>query len=77
MTARRTSPPAPPGPGLSPHGGDPHDRRVGRVVAEAAEEVLRIDPNFSLDYHKNILPYKNQETLNKYIDALRNAGLPD
>jgi len=46
-------------------------------VQKAAEEVLRIEPNFSLEYHKNILPYKNQETLNKYIDALRNAGLPD
>ena len=23
---------------------------------KAAEEVLRIDPNFSLEYHKNILP---------------------
>jgi adenylate cyclase len=44
---------------------------------KAAEEVLRIDPNFSLEYHKNILPYKNQETLNNYIDALRKAGLPD
>jgi adenylate cyclase len=44
---------------------------------KAAEEVLRIDPNFSLEYHKNILPYKNQETLQNYIDALRKAGLPD
>lgn len=44
---------------------------------KAAEEVLRIDPNFSLEYHKNILPYKNQETLNNYIEALRKAGLPE
>jgi adenylate cyclase len=44
---------------------------------KAAEEVLRIEPNFSLEYHKNILPYKNQETLNNYIEALRKAGLPD
>jgi len=43
---------------------------------KAAEEVLRIEPNFSLEYHKNILPYKNQETLNNYIEALRKAGLP-
>jgi adenylate cyclase len=43
---------------------------------KAAEEVLRIEPNFSLEYHKNILPYKNQETLNNYIEALREAGLP-
>jgi adenylate cyclase len=43
----------------------------------AAEEVLRIEPKFSLDYHKNILPYKNRENLNEYIDALRRAGLPE
>jgi adenylate cyclase len=44
---------------------------------KAAEEVLRIEPHFSLEYHRNILPYKNQETLNNYIDALRKAGLPE
>ncbi len=43
---------------------------------QAAEEVLRIEPNFSLEYHKNILPYKNPETLNSYIDVLCKAGLP-
>jgi len=41
------------------------------------DEILRIDPNFSLKYYSKTLPYKNQETLDKYIEALRKAGLPE
>jgi len=41
------------------------------------DEILRIDPNFSLEYYSKTLPYKNQETLDKYIEALRKAGLPE
>ncbi|RLC05574.1 MAG: adenylate/guanylate cyclase domain-containing protein [Deltaproteobacteria bacterium] len=44
---------------------------------KAVEEVLRIDPNFSLEYHAKTMPYKNQETGDKFADALRKAGLPD
>jgi tetratricopeptide (TPR) repeat protein len=40
-------------------------------------EILRIHPNFSLDSYAKIQPHKNQETLDKYIDALRKAGLPE
>ncbi|PNX51014.1 MAG: hypothetical protein BV458_12175 [Thermoplasmata archaeon M9B2D] len=43
----------------------------------AVEEILRINPNFSLEYYANVLPYKNQEKLNKLINALRKAGLPE
>ena len=43
----------------------------------AVEEVLRIDPNFSLEYHVRVMPYKNQETGNNFVDALRKAGLPE
>ena len=43
----------------------------------AAEEVLRIDPNFSLNYYAKITPYKNQEKIDKTVEALRKAGLPD
>jgi adenylate cyclase len=43
----------------------------------AAAGVLRINPNFSCDYHaKKSLPYKNQADIDRYIDALRKAGLP-
>ena len=44
---------------------------------KAAEEVLRIDPNFSLEYYANTIPYKHQETGDKYVEALRKAGLPE
>jgi hypothetical protein len=44
---------------------------------KAAEEVLRIDPNFSLEYHANTMPYKHKETGDKFVDALRKAGLPE
>jgi len=44
---------------------------------KAAKEILRIDPNFSLEYYASIIPYKNRETLNTYIEALRKAGLSE
>jgi adenylate cyclase len=44
---------------------------------KAVEEVLRINPNFSLEYLAKINPDKNQETLDKFIGALRKAGLPE
>jgi adenylate cyclase len=44
---------------------------------KAAEEVLRIDPNFSLEYYAKTIPYKHQETGDKYVEALRKAGLPE
>ena len=44
---------------------------------KAVEEILRINPGFSLEYFANTLPSKNQEELDKYINALRKAGLPE
>jgi adenylate cyclase len=44
---------------------------------KAVEEVLRIDPNFSLENQAKTMPYKHQETGDKFIDALRKAGLPE
>lgn len=44
---------------------------------KAAEEVLRIDPNFSLEYYAMTIPYKHKETGDKFVEALRKAGLPD
>ena len=46
-------------------------------ASKAAEEVLRIDPNFSLEYYAKTIPYKHQETGDKYVEALHKAGLPD
>jgi Tfp pilus assembly protein PilF len=40
-----------------------------------AEEVLRIDPKFSLDYFAKAHPYKDQSQTDKVVNALRKAGL--
>jgi adenylate cyclase len=44
---------------------------------KAVEEVLRIDPNFSLEYYAKTIPYKHQETTDNFVEGLRKAGLPD
>jgi adenylate cyclase len=40
-----------------------------------AEEILRINPKFSLESLPKMLPFKNQDQLDRYIEALRKAGL--
>lgn len=42
---------------------------------EAALEVLKIDPEFSLRNLAKASPMKNQDELKRYIEALRKAGL--
>jgi tetratricopeptide (TPR) repeat protein len=44
---------------------------------KAVEKILRIHPRFTLEHHANTVPFKNQENLDKYINALRKAGLPE
>jgi adenylate cyclase len=48
--------------------------REEEAHAEAAE-VLRINPKFSLDHLAKTMPFKNQTDTERYIDALRKAGL--
>ncbi len=40
-----------------------------------AAGVLKINPKFSLEYFAKRLPYKNQTDTDRYIAALRKAGL--
>ncbi|MBM4308196.1 MAG: adenylate/guanylate cyclase domain-containing protein, partial [Deltaproteobacteria bacterium] len=42
---------------------------------EAAAEVLKINPKFSLEQFAKIHPYKDPATKDRYIDSLRKAGL--
>jgi len=42
-----------------------------------ATEILRIDPKFSVEHFAKILKFKNQADKERYIGALRKAGLPD
>lgn len=42
----------------------------------AAEELLALDPDFSLERDRRVTPYKDKEVLEKYLDNLYDAGLP-
>jgi len=42
-----------------------------------ATEVLRINPEFSVKQREKTLPYKNKADLERYLDGLRKAGLPE
>jgi adenylate cyclase len=46
-------------------------------AAAAADEVLRINPKFSLESYAKTLPYKNKADVERYVAALRKAGLPE
>jgi TolB-like protein len=41
----------------------------------AATEVLRIEPKFSIEYFSKTIVYKNQADRDRFIEALRKAGL--
>jgi len=43
----------------------------------AAEELLRINPNFSAEKYIKVMPYKDPEYPKQAREALRKAGLPD
>lgn len=44
-------------------------------AAAAADEVRRINPKFNLESYAKTLPYKNKADIDRYIAALRKAGL--
>ena len=44
-------------------------------AAAAADEVLRINPNFNLESYAKRLPFKNKADIDRYMAALRKAGL--
>ena len=50
---------------------------LGREAEARAEvaEVLRLNPKFSLEIHKERMPIKDPATLERHIAALRKAGL--
>jgi adenylate cyclase len=45
-------------------------------AAAEAEEVLRINPKFTLESYAKTLPYKNKADIERYVAALKKAGLP-
>jgi adenylate cyclase len=52
---------------------------LGRQAEAATEavEVLRLNPKFTLEAYAKTLPYKKNADIERYIAALRKAGLPD
>jgi adenylate cyclase len=42
---------------------------------KAAAEVLKLNPNFSIDFYSMTVPYKNQSDLDNHLNELRRAGL--
>jgi adenylate cyclase len=48
--------------------------QAAEARAEAAE-VLRLNPKFSLEIHKQRMPIKDPAVLERHIAALRKAGL--
>src|SRR5262249_56745230 len=48
--------------------------QAAEARAEAAE-VLRINPRFSLEVHKQRMPIKDPAVLERHLAALRQAGL--
>jgi hypothetical protein len=48
--------------------------REQEARAEAAE-VLRLNPKFSVDSYAKRLMFKDQSVTDKFVDALRKAGL--
>jgi hypothetical protein len=41
----------------------------------AAENVMRVNPNFSIAVEEKMSPIKDEASKKRYFDALRNAGL--
>lgn len=56
------------------------DYRLNGSHSEAgkiAEEIIAADPMFSLSTYARKKPYKFRKTLERIVDVLRDAGLPD
>ena len=52
---------------------------MGRIDEARAEiaEFLKVNPGWTLQNIRKVRPYKNLEDLDRVIDALRQAGLPE
>src|SRR5512136_1015938 len=52
---------------------------IGRDVeaTASANEVLRINPKFTIESYSKTIPYKNKADAEREVAALRKAGLPE
>ena len=44
---------------------------------ETVSEILRIDPNYSIEFMAKYFPYKQKIDLENLLEAMRKAGLPE
>ena len=44
---------------------------------ETVSEILRIDPNYSIEYLAISTPFKRKTDLENLLEAIRKAGLPE
>lgn len=48
-----------------------------KEATKSMDAVLSINPKFCLESYAKTLPYKNKSDIERYMDALRKAGLPE
>ena len=44
---------------------------------EAWREALSVNPAYSLEHHRKVLPYKNPADFERVVEGLRKAGVPE
>ncbi|MCP4630064.1 MAG: tetratricopeptide repeat protein, partial [bacterium] len=44
---------------------------------ETVSEILRIDPNYSIEFLAKAVPFKQKIDLENHLEAMRKAGLPE
>ena len=42
---------------------------------EAWREAFRVNPDYSLEHRRKVLPYKNPDDFERVVEGLRKAGL--
>jgi tetratricopeptide (TPR) repeat protein len=49
----------------------------GEEASASVAEALRIKPKFNLEWFEKMLPWKKKADVDRMVDALRKAGIPD